>query len=567
MLFTAPRRSAITPEELANTIANRPTPAGEYLGAVTEQSFDYSIPGTIYNESQVPTDDRMVDPNQKIGRAPPKYVRTKTPILSEDEWHESPYFRETIPYDGRMTEARAKAKAEIYDADQYNSWLRQNREMGAGTAAMAVIGSLAGAAPDPTNYIPVFGPAFKAASAGRAANILLRAGTQAFDAAAVTAAVSPMIAQSRRSFGDDVGFADILLDIGLSAALGGAFGGAVGWRERLPSYHPELAQSALQALGEGAEAVARGDAINVGPAVRVIEGNKRKALLGGTSIGRGETFIPERPKGPTVNARSPLDVDIPAMKRDGTEMVFDNPKAADKAVANAKRQGIDLAVTDLGDGTYRITQKATVEVLDDFVDQKAAEAAAKRIPPKQRQGIEVVPMVNERGETRFALARGLSPSQANMVRANPEMMKQAVARAEERASIPEAKPYPTMVLDAFTNKAEPAAPAYPWMQRGEVVAQRNDTVAPVVSGTTPQVAARAEASIGKKATTKEEAEAAGVNHETGDFPELEDIKRLMKGGQMSPTEVQTMKEFDNLIQRADSYAKAYDAAAFCLART
>lgn len=564
--FQSPARSPITPEELTDIIATRPTPGGEYFGAVVKQSFDFSVPGAAVNELSVPNDDRMVDPAQRVGRAPPRYVPSGVPILSEDDWKSSPYYREAIPYDGRMTEARAKAKADIYDRDQYNSWLRQNREMGVGTAALAVTGSLLGAAPDPTNYIPVFGPAFKAAAAGRAANILLRAGTQALDAAAITALVSPSIAQSRRQFGDDVGFADILLDIGLSAALGGAFGGLRGWRERLPAYHPELARGALQALGEGAEALARGEDIDVAPAVRAMESATRRRLMGGTSISTApaEPFRPERPSRPRVNARSPIAVDVPALNRDGSEMVFDNPKAVKKAIANAKRQGVELNETKLDDGTYRVTQRAEFEVIDDFIDRAAAEAEMKRVPPRQRAGLDVVPLQDESGAVRYGIVRGLTPSQANMARANPEMLRGAVSRAEAAAQSPEARPFPSMVLDAWTGPKQPAAPAYPWMQRAAPI---DPSRARPELATPPERLAEAEAAVAKpEAAPAELAKERGIDLETGDVPELADVERLRKAGALSPTEIAALDDSGKLVSRADDYAKAYEAATFCLSR-
>lgn len=569
MLFSAPARSAITPQELTEVIANRPTPAGEYFGAVVEQAFDYSIPGAVVNELRVPNDDRMVDPSQRIGRGPPRYVPSGVPVLTEDEWKSSPHYREAIPYDGRMTEARAKAKADVYDRDQYNSWLRQNRKMGVGTAALAVTGSLLGAAPDPTNYIPVFGPAFKAATAGRAANILRRAGAQAVDAAAVTALVAPAIAQSRQEFGDDVGFADIVLDIGLSAALGGLFGGAVGWRERLPSYNPRLASDALQALGEGAEAMARGEEIDVAPAVLAMEGATRRRLMGSTSIAApsGERFIPERPTRPQVNARSAVSVDIPALNRDGSEMVFDNPKAVKKAIANAKRQGIELNETKLDDGTYRVTQRVEFEVLDDYVERAAAEAAMKRIPPRQRAGLEVVPLLQDDGTIRSGIVRGLSPSQANMARANPEMLKGAMQRADTAAQIPEARPFPAMVLDAWTGPKAEAPSPYPWMRRTAPVRPRDPSPARPLVTTPPERLVEADAAVGKpEAKPTQLAKERGVDLETGDAPELADIERMRKAGALSPTEVATLDDAGKLVSRADDYAKAYEAAAFCYAR-
>ena len=242
------------------------SPVSEYFGAVTYDAFERSLPGAMYQSMLVPEDDR-VSANPYGGRFAAKaWKPSGIPIMTEDQWKSSPWYREGIPYDGRMTEARAAAKAEVYDGDQYRARLRQNRAWGIGTVAALIAGSVIGSAPDPVNYIPVFGSAFKVANATRIGAVMTRAGLGALDAGVLTAAEEPLIASSRRQFGEDVRFADQITDIALGALTGGIGGAVHGGFERLGDRHPEHVATALQTLGEAADAVANDRPIDVEPA-------------------------------------------------------------------------------------------------------------------------------------------------------------------------------------------------------------------------------------------------------------------------------------------------------------
>ena len=277
---------AIIAAELDTAIRDGETPLGEYFGAVTYDAFEHSLPGAMYQSTLVPEDDR-ISANPYGGRfAAMAWKPSGVPILTEDQWKSSPWYREGIPYDGRITQARAEAKAEIYDGDQYRARLRQNRVWGVGTVAALVAGSVIGSAPDPVNYIPVFGSAFKVANATRIGAMMTRAGVGTLDAGLLTSVEEPLIASSRRQFGEDVSFADQLTDIALGALTGGIGGAIHGGFERLGDRHPEHVSTALQTLGEAADAVANDRPIDVADSYR--QSVLFPAGLGPTSDGAPE---------------------------------------------------------------------------------------------------------------------------------------------------------------------------------------------------------------------------------------------------------------------------------------
>jgi adenylate kinase family enzyme len=279
--------SRITPYELAQRIEYRETPWYDYWPATIKDGFWQSLPGAMVREVQLPDDDltgrvdreaqaAFVAKHKRYPMMKDEYLsvmeRSEVAVMSREDWEASPHFRKDIPFDDRMTEARAKFKAEVYDADQYRAGLRQNRPWGVGTVAMGITGSLLGSAPDPTNYIPVFGAAFKAANATRIGLMTTRTGLGALNASVLTAATEPIIASSRRQFGDDMSFADMVMDVALGAVIGGIAGGLHGRLERIPDSiaerHPAHVSAALRTLGEAADAVAHDRPLDIGPALQ-----------------------------------------------------------------------------------------------------------------------------------------------------------------------------------------------------------------------------------------------------------------------------------------------------------
>lgn len=143
-------------------------------------------------------------------------------VLSEDEYKASPYFRDVVPWEPGMTEARAQALSSFADLRAVRQFFSQKQPIA------SFLGNFAGQFLDPINFVPVFGPAAHAATIARAGQVFGRVLLGAGEAAVNTAAFGLLTADVRRKMGDDVSFETMALEIGMSALIGGAFGGGVG---------------------------------------------------------------------------------------------------------------------------------------------------------------------------------------------------------------------------------------------------------------------------------------------------------------------------------------------------
>lgn len=144
--------------------------------------------------------------------------RREAGALDENQYKTSPYFREGVKWDMGMTADRAAALAEAYDAKRVREYFASKRPF------TAFIGNLAGQAVDPINYIPIAGPAVKAASVAKFGRVAGSAAVGALDAAANTAIASGVTYDARKSMGDDITWQSTVTDIAMSALIGSAFG-------------------------------------------------------------------------------------------------------------------------------------------------------------------------------------------------------------------------------------------------------------------------------------------------------------------------------------------------------
>jgi hypothetical protein len=190
--------------------------------------------------------------------------------LTEDQYRASPSFRKDIPYDPGMTETRAAALAAMDDAKKVREFYAQKRPIA------AFLGSMAGQALDPINYVPVGGPLVKAAAIGRFGRIGGEALTASLDAAANTALFGIGTADARAQLGDDVSWQALISQIATAGLIGSAFGtihGAIGARidaRRMAEAEQRLStlQTTMEsriALNEGIDAIVRGEDVNLSP--------------------------------------------------------------------------------------------------------------------------------------------------------------------------------------------------------------------------------------------------------------------------------------------------------------
>ena len=296
------------------------TPLGEYLGAQMREGFWSTIPGQMMAQSK---------------RLDAGAGEVQTPLTAE-EWRASPHFRPSIPFDEKFTPARAKAVAEVFDENAYRRWLIEQRDAGALDGTLGFIAGIGGSIPDPVNFIPWIGPAFRAARVARYGVVGGRAIAGAAEGAIGTAVVQPFLVPSRNQFGDDVGFADVTLDIALGAFAGAAIGGASGvWakttaaraRKASEAADADLAvtprdtaadpipdvqrqNTALYALDRAAQDVAAGRPIDIDPRVAAELDGVRQAY----DAVRSE---PKGPKDDPLVSITPEQIEATALARGG----------------------------------------------------------------------------------------------------------------------------------------------------------------------------------------------------------------------------------------------------------
>lgn len=149
-------------------------------------------------------------------------INPPEPPMTETAYKASEYFRTDVPWDGAMTETRAAALADWYDAKKVREFYAEKQPIA------AFFGNLTGQAMDPINYVPIAGPAVKAAAVARFGTVAGHVAAGALDAAANTAIFGAATAPARRQYGDDVSWQMIVSDVAMAALIGGAFGGAGG---------------------------------------------------------------------------------------------------------------------------------------------------------------------------------------------------------------------------------------------------------------------------------------------------------------------------------------------------
>jgi hypothetical protein len=224
-------------------------------------------------QSRIGSAFRLVNPlttGYEVSRLAAQAFREDSPALSEDAYKSSPYFRDDIPWDARMTEDRAAALAMGVDARKVRDFYAAKRPI------WSFVGNMAGQALDPINYIPVGGAAVKAAQVARFGKIGGTAVAGALDAAGNTAIFSIATRDRRASYGDDVSWQATVSEIATAALIGGAFGaigGAWGGRADAKSRQTiedrlatlKTTQEARIALNEAIGGLARGEDLNLSP--------------------------------------------------------------------------------------------------------------------------------------------------------------------------------------------------------------------------------------------------------------------------------------------------------------
>ncbi len=227
--------SVMSPRDLARAAVEAAPGTGAWLKAQVEQGFDRTTTGRVMEEyaiMEAEKEEGVWDEAYARGQATREFTGPFAGLeppahkhaMSEEEWKNSPWHIPTAKYRPDMTRTRARIMKENYDRRRYleSVTARGDETATLGMKALGFGASLIGSLPDPVNFIP-FANGMKAASAGRGA---LRG---MIEGAAGTAVVDAVVLPDLISKGEDLGFADALLDIIFGAALGGALGGIGGY--------------------------------------------------------------------------------------------------------------------------------------------------------------------------------------------------------------------------------------------------------------------------------------------------------------------------------------------------
>lgn len=289
-LLPQAKLDTLSPEEMWATNADTPSSFKEYLGLSFGQGIEESALGAATSVGP----DYQPPMSGGIFGQPAVQQPSGTPKLSEDQWKASKNYRQEIPYDPGMTEARAEFLRQQFDRRRWRDSVYERYQGGLMGRAAGIGAMLAGGALAPENYIPILGPASRAYMAARLGRVGAYAAVGAAEGAIGNLAVAPYIYQGLAAQGEDVGVEDVALDVAMGAVLGSAFSTGVGvvgdrlarsraMREAAVSGRGATVHTAADALNLAADAVERGDVPDVArvvaPEVERVGGLRRQMAV------------------------------------------------------------------------------------------------------------------------------------------------------------------------------------------------------------------------------------------------------------------------------------------------
>jgi hypothetical protein len=268
---------------LGTAVQDFTVPEGNPTGSGRPQALVDGEPPVVPEEEEQTTYEAVTSAARKIVQSPilQTYDLAKRGVqsfindpdsrpMSEEEYKRSPYYRDRIPWDPSMTVDRAAALAANADAKTVREFYAEKRPI------ISFFGDFVGQMADPINYIPMVGPAMRAAAIYRMGKVAGSAATASLDAVLNTAVFSLATRDKRRSYGDDVSWQAMGMEIATAALIGGAFGTAGGawgkYRDAKRARATERAgtsmrttMEAIVALNEGIDGVSRGGDVSLSP--------------------------------------------------------------------------------------------------------------------------------------------------------------------------------------------------------------------------------------------------------------------------------------------------------------
>lgn len=517
-----------------------------------------------------PTGDAYTDTITKIDEAisPRNLAKriigtfdTDQPPMSKDAYEASEYARDGVPWDASMTEDRAASLAMAYDAKRVREFYAEKRPI------TSFVANLAGQATDPINYIPIAGPAVRAAAVARTGRVAGLAATASLDAAANTAIFGLGTASQRRQFGDDVSWQATVSQIATAALIGGAFGtiaGALGSRadatsrmaieERLSTL--KTTQEARIALNEGIDALVRAEDVALSP-------NATQAVARvADSIAEPSVPVVDRPQFKEWFGKSRVvdDAGAPLVVYHGTSASFDAFDKSAVGQTDAGKLGVGFYFSAKPEIASFYAERAPVKndvgpnVMPAYVSiQKPLEFNAaeggdiwsKLRSQSKEWGIELDPVKDDAATPNDAWAYAFTDAAKEngydgVILKFPDGGHEVVAfeptQIKSRFNTGDFSRTDPRVIDASPPRPEPI----------------------------PEGRAQAESRIAKPDDYKALAAQYRVDPETGSFAEEADITQLGIEGRLTEEDLAVLADSQNAFDDGAAYGEALRSVASCL---
>lgn len=490
-------------------------------------------------------------------------VRGESKTLTEDEYKSSPYFRDKVKWDAGMTEDRAASLAESYDAKRVRDHFASKRPI------TSFIGNLAGQAIDPINYIPVLGPAVKAANVARFGRIGGAAITNALDAAANTAIADGLTYGMRKDMGDDITWQSTVSEIAMSALIGGAFGGVSGVLDSRRAARAANAtakasealstlknvQDARVALNSAIDGLVRGEDVNLSAnaadAVQRLADQRnpvwspdtfanldRQDLFSSTAVGRVVDNRPFMVQDAETMLRGQVLANDPALAARFTEAEAKFVQAQDALAAieeplQARRPSDTLSLID--------PQSAErLRVIEDELSGK--------VTAKQRANLEAERDLITGTFDAAALAKA-----ENDFRIGPTKQAKAARKALATAR------------QEFSKVRKEADSAAERIRAENAIKYRASVdLSPAKPDAPPMGRMEAEARVATPENYKAVSEQYRVNPDDGTFIEQADVDQMRNEGRLTPDDEAALVDAEATYENGVSYGEALKAVVGCL---
>ena len=499
--------------------------------------------------------------------------REEAGAIDEATYKAAPYFRPDIPYSPEMTEPRARAQAEIRDRQKAREFFQQKRPI------TSFFGELTGGLPQPENFIPVFGPAVRAAAVARVGRTAGTAAVMSGEAAVSQAVFGAASADARQQFGDDVTWQAQITDIAMGALTGGLIGGLVGkvgGRFDTIKNHSK----ARAALDNAASELAESGEVRLNPTTAEFVNGSRAGLRPLQNFDDFMTLVRDRDAQFDIGRSAENAADLrtgttapPVVTRATFTPLADlnirDPEALAREINPEAFQAFDELTQQqraLRGRVAEMSQARGAEAETLRGELGRVDAEFNRTPPDQWPALEArqtalrerISQVQGKGDTpEIARVREHIQLLDHELRDLGPKIGQALEQGKQRWRESGLPPDTMRILRDFD------------MQGGIRFRDRPDAIdfsSPVQAPDTVRVqqAARAEASIGKPETTQSFAKDVGFDPETGESAISAIAKQIEAEGRLTPEDASALKAADEGIQDASAWAETLRVATGCV---